>query len=211
MKPPQSPAALTAAAWTLSLTVAALAVIAWGGDLRWNFAQLSVYQLFPLLGLLAFSLMWAHYPVSALRRAGRVDPRATGPYFSATGWMVLALIVLHPGLLVWQLGHDGFGWPPGSYLYHYVAPGLRISALVGTVCFFIFLAFELHRFFGQRPWWRLVGYATDLAMLGIFYHSITLGTDLQGGWLRGLWWFYGVSLVVLIIYNRAGDLQERRN
>lgn len=197
-------------AYLLSLTVAALTVVAWGSDLHWAFSQLSVYQFFPVLGLLAFSLMWAHYPVGTLRRVWGLDAAVTAPYYRITGWAVLGLIVLHPGLLVWQLGRDGFGWPPDSYLYHFVAPGLRFSALVGTVSLFIFLAFELQRFFRQRSWWKFVNWASDLAMVGIFYHGLTLGTDLQNGWHRGLWWFYGVTLVGCLAFNRYRDRGVRK-
>ncbi|MGC1176469.1 MAG: hypothetical protein WA843_00200, partial [Candidatus Saccharimonadales bacterium] len=48
-------------AWLLSLTVAIVALVAWGRDYNWHFLPLNSYQLFPLFGLLAYSLMWSHY------------------------------------------------------------------------------------------------------------------------------------------------------
>ena len=58
--------------------------------------------------------MWAHYIVSATRQQLGIDKRVLHTYIEVTGWLVLILIILHPGLLEWQLFHDGLGLPPGS-------------------------------------------------------------------------------------------------
>src|SRR3954468_14513013 len=95
--------------WLLTILAAALAIIVWGKGFSWNFSGFSGYQLFPIFGLLAFSLMWAHYMASWLRRVYRVNPAILRTYFTATGWAVLLAILLHPGLLEYQLWRDGFG------------------------------------------------------------------------------------------------------
>ena len=119
-------------------------------------------------------------------------------YFRYTGYAVLAAIVLHPGLLVYQLFRDGRGLPPSSY-EHYVAPGLAWVTLLGTASLLAFLAFELHRWYGRTSWWKYVITAGDIAMVAIFYHSLRLGTQLKGGWFRWVWWFYGLSLAVVLV------------
>ena len=48
-------------AWSLSVAVSLAAIFAWGQDFGWNLWPFSAYMVFPLLGLLAFSLMWSHY------------------------------------------------------------------------------------------------------------------------------------------------------
>jgi hypothetical protein len=192
-------------AWIITLLVTGLAIAAWAGGFDWNFSGFSLYQLFPIFGLLAFSLMWAHYMTSWLRRIYQVDSAILQPYFTITGWAVLLAILLHPGLLEYQLWRDGFGLPPGSVLDHYVAPALGWVAILGFINLIIFLIFELHRFYGNRRWWRFVRYATDLAMLAAFYHGLRLGTNLQAGWFQKLWWFYGVTLIIAIAYNHWWD------
>jgi len=188
-------------AWALSSLVILLSVLAWGGYLHWQFTGFSSYQLFPLLGLIAFSVMWAHYVVGFARLKLGVEKEALRTYFQVTSIVVLVALLLHPGLLIWQLWHDGFGLPPGSYLGHYVAPAMGWIATLGLVNLCIFLAYELWRWYENRPWWHYVSAASDLAMLGVFYHGLRLGSTLQEGWFAILWYLYGISLVALLLYK----------
>ncbi len=188
-----------AAACGLSLVAATLAVIAWGSDLGWQFGHLNAYLIFPLLGLVAFSLMWSHYMAGALQSAAKLERTTLARYFRWTGYLVLALICLHPGLLIYQRFQDGAGLPPGSY-ESYVAPGLGWITLLGTASLLVFLAFELHRLYAKRRWWHWIPEAGDLAMLAIFYHGLRLGSQLMHtGWFRVVWWFYGLTLLAVIV------------
>jgi len=193
------------AAWLLATVVALLAVIAWGAYYQWHFSPLSVYQVFPLLGLLAFSIMWSHYMAVALRMALNLDQAVLARFFRWTGYAVLVLICLHPGLLIFQRFQDGFGLPPHSY-ESYVAPGLGWITLLGTAALLVFLAFEFRRVFGTRRWWHYVADASDAAMLAIVYHGLRLGHQLQSGWYRGVWFFYFVTLVLVLVYKYAKRL-----
>lgn len=183
----------------LSAFVSVLAVVAWGESMRWRFGHLSTYQLFPLFGLLAFSLLWAQYAVLALLRVWAQPIAPLQRYFTVSGYFVLGALLLHPSLLVWQLWRDGFGLPPESYLKHFVAPGLEWVALLGTFSLFLFLAYELHRVFGDRSWWRFVFYASDVAMAAVLYHGLRLGSTLQAGWYRGVWFVYAVTFAAALI------------
>ncbi len=190
--------------WGTTIFAVTVSVIVWGQGLGWDMSRVTMYKLFPLLGLLAFGLMWSHYITGAARHLGGLDKALTRRYFTLTSLAVLALILLHPGLLIFGLWNDGFGLPPGSYLEHYVAPGLKWAVLLGSISLLVFLAFELHRWFGDRSWWRFVQYATDLAMLAIVIHGFKLGTHLQSGWFRVVWLFYAVTLLasIVIIHTR---------
>jgi hypothetical protein len=184
-------------AWVLAAVVCTVALVAWGRDYHWKFLPFNAYRTFPLLGLFAFGLMWTHYMVGTARELTGVKPEAIRPYFRYTGYSVLVLICLHPGLLIYQLFSDGAGLPPGSY-EHYVAPGLGWITLLGTASLLVFLVFEFHRKFGDRPWWHYVVDASDIAMLAIVYHALRLGTDLHQKWYRYVWWFYAITLVVVL-------------
>jgi hypothetical protein len=135
---------------------------------------------------------------SAARQLLSLDRKVLAGYYKITGYAVLVLICLHPGLLIYQRFRDGYGLPPGSY-ETYVAPGLSWITLLGTASLLVFLAFEFHRKFAGRPWWHFVTEAGDLAMLAIFYHSLRLGHQLQDGWFRYVWWFYGITLTAVLI------------
>lgn len=194
------------AAWSLAGIVSLLAVVAWGDYYNWHFSPLSTYQVFPLLGLLAFSIMWSHYMAVGMRLALGLPQPVLAQFFRYTGYAVLVLICLHPGLLIYQRFRDGFGLPPHSY-ESYVAPGLGWITLLGTASLLVFLAFELRRIYGKRPWWRYVADASDLAMLAIVYHGLRLGHQLQSGWYHAVWLFYFVTLVVVLVYKYALRVQ----
>ena len=179
--------------WTLSGVVALLAIYAWGQSFAWQWSAINSYQFFPVLGLLAFSVMWSHYMVGLVKNnvLRQVDLQA---YFRYTGYVVLGAIVLHPGILIYKRFRDGYGLPPHSY-ETFVAPSMAWITLLGTVSLLAFLAFELHRWYGRRAWWEYIIAAGDLAMLAIFYHGLRLGTQLHAGWFRTVWWFYGLTLL----------------
>lgn len=186
-------------AWGLSGLVSLVAIYAWGQLYDWDIAGLSTYQLFPLFGLLAFSLMWSHYIVAVARLYSAIDSSVTKPYFEATSFVVLVAILLHPGLLAWQLWRDGAGLPPASEL-EYVVPALRGLVVLGMTAWLVFLAYELRRWLKTKAWWKYVQYLNDLAMLAIYYHGLKLGSHLGGGWFRGVWLFYGLSFIVALIF-----------
>lgn len=195
---------LQIAAWGLAVLTSALALIIWGQLKNWNFGSLSAYDIFPLLGLIAFGLMWGHYVVAVLRLQLGLPASASKQYFEITSLVVLVCILLHPGLLIAQLWSDGFGLPPDSYLENYVAPSLKWAALLGTLSLIVFLLFELRHWFSQRPWWKYVGYINDVAMIAILVHGFRLGTHLQSGWFRTVWILYAITLFACIgiLYGR---------
>ena len=185
-----------------------MAVISWGGYYGWRFLPVDLYHVFPLLGLLAFSLMWSHYMAGTLRELLGLDKRVLARYFQSTSLAVLVLICLHPGLLIYQRFRDGYGLPPHSY-ETYVAHGLGWVTILGSANLLVLLAYEFHRKFGTRSWWHYVATAGDLVMLSIFYHALRLGQQLQGGWFRYVWWFYGVTLTLVLARKYSKRFQER--
>jgi hypothetical protein len=198
------------AAWTLTAVVSLLAIVAWGGYYGWHVLPVNTYILFPVLGLLAFSIMWSHYMAVALRAYLKLDARVLSSFFRVTGYAVLVLICLHPGLLIYQRFRDGYGLPPHSY-ETYVAPGLGWVTILGMASLLVFLAFEFRRVYGRHSWWHYVADASDAAMLAILYHGWRLGSLLQHGWFRGVWLFYAVTLVAALIYKfQRGDYRHKK-
>ncbi len=186
-------------AWGISSISSLLAIIVWGVSSHWHLS-FQAYSLFPLLGLLAFSLMWAHYIASFIRSVMNVDQSVLSDYFQITSMIVLALLFLHPGILIFQRFRDGYGLPPHSY-ESYVAPGLGWVTLLGTVSWLAFMAFEFRHKFGDRSWWKYVLVAGDAAMLAIVYHGLRIGDHLQMGWYKDVWLGYGLVLVLILGYN----------
>ncbi len=188
-------------AWGLSTLVAVVAIGAWGDFINWRFDKLNLYIIFPLLGMLAFSLMWVHYIIGALRRRYVVAKEQLQLYFDMTSALVLSLILLHPGLLVWQLWQDGMGLPPNSYKA-YVGQTLYGFVLLGVIALVIFISYEFRRIERLKRYGTWLQYASDVAMLLIFVHGLKLGGTLQSTWFKWIWLFYGVTLLLAVGYSR---------
>ena len=188
-------------AWAISVLSVLIAFIAWGDTLSWRLNSLgtSTYTIFPLFGLVAFSLMWSHYIVAAARKYANYPSEVTKQYFNITSLLVLIAIFLHPGLLIWQLWRDGMGLPPQSYL-NFVDPARKAFVVLGSVSLLVFIAYEFRRKFNKKTWWKFVQYASDGAMIAIFIHGLKLGGNLQAGWYKYVWYFYGLSLVASLLY-----------
>ena len=198
---------LQIAAFTLTLITVLLAIIVWGQNNDWMLMHLSAYQVFPLLGLLAFSIMWSQYMMEAVRNFRPQLPDIAS-YFTRTSWVVLVLILLHPGLLIFQRYRDGYGLPPGSYT-SYVAPMQKWIVLLGSVSLLIFIAFEFKKFFQKHGVWHYVQVLNDIAIVAIFYHALRLGTQLHQQWYQLLWYVYGVSLLAALAYKYTLKLRHR--
>lgn len=187
--------------WLVGVAVVVLAVYVWYRQRIEGAASLSGYAFFPVLGLSAFSLMWTLYVSDALRNYFNIDYAAVQRYFSVTSWLVLILILLHPGILWFLLFRDGLGLPPMSYLSLYTDLVGRTALLLGTVSLGAFLAFELRRKFAARSWWKYIEYANIAAMFAIFIHALALGVELHVTWYRILWFGYGLTLALAISYS----------
>ena len=179
----------------------AVAFTAWVQHTPHALTEPSAYDIFPLLGLMAFSALWSTYVVNATSTYLKVPSEKLSSYYRIAGYTILILILSHPTALLTRLFMDGYGLPPGSYAA-YVNQRYIWVVYLGVISLFVFLSFELHRWFSRKGWWKWIVYANDVAMLLIFYHGMTLGTELQRGWFRYVWWFYGTVLVATIVYLR---------
>lgn len=189
---------ITIIEWVLGSLVVVLPAAAWVSQA--DLGDLSLYEIFPPLGLIAFGLMWTHFVMGALRRYSGAHKKHD-LYMNASMGLVLALLLLHPGLLWLALYMDGYGLPPQSYITAY---STQLGFVVlGTIALTIFLAFELKRFFGKKSWWKYIEWLQIVGMTAIFIHAIGLGNELRIDWFMLVWLFYGVTLAVSIIYSQV--------
>lgn len=183
--------------WCIFAATSAVAVLGWS---RNSTELTSVYRLFPLIGLLAFSTMWGHYVVWSINTYSSADSNKYRLYSKFTHWLVLICILLHPGLIIYKLNADGFGLPPKSYS-SYVGSALVGYVILGSICLAIFLIFELKKYLVRyKKVWSIVLILNHLAMLGIVIHALRLGSDLATSGFRYVWIFYGISLLFIYFY-----------
>ena len=189
--------AVMLASWSLSILSVIFAFAVWAP----RRGGLDAYDLFPLFGLLAFGLMWSHYVSGALRVWKRLPSETLRRHFQITSVFVLFLLLAHPFLIELQLYLDGFGLPLSSLPQLYPSVVDRAALLAGVTALTCFLAYELHRFYSDRSWWRYVEWANIGAMVLILWHGFTLGGELQSPWFQIVWFSYGVTFALSVGYT----------
>lgn len=144
--------------------------------------------------------MISHYLAATVRQMSKQPRELLQKYFTVTSVIVLVCILLHPSLLIYQLWASGHGLPPGSYT-SYVSSSLLIWVYVGTLSWIAFMLYELRHKLNTKSWWKYVQYASDAAMVGIFFHAFMLGQHLGVSWFRAVWYIYGLILLSSLFYT----------
>lgn len=192
--------------WTIGASISLINIAAWTISRNALAGGLSVYDVFPLFGLLAFGLMWSHYILGSVRRLLDLEEQERSIYWAASTGLVLFLLIAHPLLLNTALINDGLGLPPASYEAAYGSKAINL--LIGSAALMVFLAFELRRWFHAKSWWRYIDSAQVFAMAAIFLHALVLGRELTMLWFAIIWWGLGAGLVASIVYNRLYDKEK---
>lgn len=194
-------------AWGSAALVTLLSIYVWGSSLSWNPSNITAYSLFPVLGLIAYGLMITHYLSSVLRQVNNQPREILKQYLTITSTVVLICILLHPTILIYKLWATGHGLPPASYK-SYVSASVLVWVYVGTLSWIAFLLYELRRKYVTKPWWKYIQYASDIAMIGIFFHGLKLGQHLQAGWFQMVWYVYGLILLASLGYSYSQKLRS---
>jgi hypothetical protein len=151
-------------------------------------------NLFPLFGLLAFTMLWLHIVGAGLEGWLRqyVDFEA---FVEKTSFLILILMLLHPMLALVTYDFN-LGVLGGEYGVWFVRLGLVGLALL--LVYDVGRALKSRAFFIRH--WQKVLIVSTIGFFIIFYHSLSIGSDLQTGFLRILWIFYGVTAALSFIY-----------
>jgi hypothetical protein len=184
-------------AWSLFCIAVTVPFIAWGSRLGWDPEAITLYSLFPLLGLWAWSVMWTHYAYgSILILDGKAAKNKL--YKKVSGWFVLAALLLHPGLLALAQWQSTDVLPPESY-YLYVGQAFAIFITLGFIAINAFLAYEILERLRSNElverYWKWMSLSQALAMILIFIHAMALGQDLGSGWFQFYWVILGALLI----------------
>jgi hypothetical protein len=198
-------------AWSIFAISTLIPFFVWGSNLSWEFGSITAFQWFPLFGLLAWMIMWTHYINGAVRVK---NPNLKKPkyYGKLTAYVVLASLLLHPGILALKQFQLGEGIPPLSFK-EYVGDGLLVAVLLGSISLTIFLSFEIFDRLRDRPgikkWWIWISISQSLAMILIFVHGLRLGGNLSSGWFTYVWLIYGLLLLPCFYIIHTQDFKDR--
>jgi hypothetical protein len=151
-------------------------------------------EIFPILGLIAFILLWTHIALGVFEPwfRSRINFDA---YVRYTALIILACIILHPLLLLIAIKFDL------NILFSYGRPyiWLGIIGWLLLITYDIGKVLQKHDFFA-RNWPKILLISTAGFFL-IFFHSLHLGEDIQSGPLRGLWILFGVTAAASTLYT----------
>jgi hypothetical protein len=183
--------------WALVALVTIAPLLAWLSLLYWEAERISTWTLFPLLGVLAWSLMWTHYAFGAIR-VTRPDIPKQPTYSKATSIAVLTLLLLHPLLLARNMLDTTQTLPPESF-FSYVGPGNEYIVVLGYIGLALFLAYEIVERLKKRQWvrrnWRWVSISQIVAMAAIFVHGLSIGQIINNSWYGIVWAGLGIILI----------------
>ncbi|KKU22496.1 MAG: hypothetical protein UX31_C0001G0014 [Candidatus Nomurabacteria bacterium GW2011_GWA1_46_11] len=183
--------------WLAVFALVAVGLPVWTrvGSLGWQSRPDIIPNLFPVFGLLAFSLLWLHALSGVfepwLRRQINFDK-----FVDSTSLVILISIILHP-LLAWANVNFSF-----KDLFAY---GEARAIWLGIFGLLLLLTYDVGKFlkkykFFSRNWTNILTIST-VGFLLTFFHSLSLGSDLQSGFLRKVWIFYGVTAIFATIYT----------
>ncbi len=191
---------------SLTIIVLALPVFAWGQSFTWQFGHLTPWGLFPVFGLLAFSIMWLQMAALALGPWLKRYDIPTDDFFAWSGLAFLLFILLHPLVLALAQWQIKAGLPPQS-LYAYEPSELQIFITYGLLAWIVFLVTEVALRLKDIPIVQrslaVLQYINYIAFYLVFWHSLHLGSHVQAGYLHWIWWGYALThLLFIATYHR---------
>ncbi len=180
------------------LAILAVAYPVWVclSSVNWN--TLTVLDIFPAFGLAAFALLWLHMVGPALRPW--LDNYVNFEKFlRRTSPFIFAFMILHPALLL-----IGMNFSLTQILSTFEAD----DVVIGVVGLLFLLTFDLGEMLKRKEFivrhWSKILFISSVGFVLIFFHSLSLGEELQSGFLRYLWMFYGATGILSIGYNYFG-------
>jgi hypothetical protein len=177
---------------TLAVIVPILAHIR---NVPWGESSL-LASIFPIFGLLAFTLLWLH----SISGVFEERLREIFDFDSFVRWTALAIfmsILLHPILLLFTI----------KFNVGLLFSGDSTPIILGIIGLALLLTYDIgkmlkkYEFFSKN--WTAILIVSNIGFIFTFFHSIKIGSDLQTGFMRWLWIFYGVTAIISIFYTYA--------
>lgn len=165
--------------------------IQWTPETNW------IQNIFPMFGLLAFSLLWLHSISGAfepwLRKHVNFDV-----FVSRTATLILIAIILHPLLLLIDMR---FSLQDTFLYYGKTAVWLGIIGWLLLISYDITKPFKKYAVVAKR--WNSILIISNIGFVITFFHALKAGSDLQSGFLKYLFIFYGVTAIICLIWTYA--------
>jgi len=199
---------LRRALYFLSLLAVGFPIWVWYDNAYLVWGKVALFEVFRVFGLVAFSVMWLHIVGGAYKK--KLSRLINWQRFvNVSSMIVLISLILHPGLMLVALISSGEGSP-----FDYVGSGSTFLIWSAIIAWIVFVAYDWLKDKKGNDLilrnWNRVKLISTLGFFLVLYHSLGVGSDLQAGALQKLWWFYGISAAVAMIYNYV-YLPSRQN
>lgn len=186
--------------WVVFTLLIVLPLLSWLNVYEFQ-PPLTVRAIFPLLGVWAWLIMWTHYAFWWVKKHNEAI-KPNNSYDKISMWLVLALILLHPGLLAWEQ-YRLFGVPPPESFNTYVSTDSQVFVSMGSLALLLFLAYEIAHRLQSNNWLKRhrswVSASQAMAMMLIFIHGLMIGETVLYGWMLGVWIVLGIVLAPLMV------------
>lgn len=162
---------------------------------NWSLDDTIIYNLFPIFGVLAFTILWLHV-ISGVFEERLKELINFDLYVRRTAWIVFVGIIMHPLLALFAFDF--------SFWNIFDVYG-RLPIFLAITAWFLLITYDIGRLLQQKEFfvlhWRKILFISTIGIILSFFHSILIGGDLQVGPLRVLWIFYGSTAILASIYN----------
>ncbi len=161
---------------------------------EWALDSTFILTLFPIFGLIAFSILWLHSLSGVfetwLRKYINFDR-----YVHITASIVLICIISHPLLYIIA----------AKFSISTIFYGQALYIWLGIIGWLLLITYDIgkslkNRNFFARNWTNIL-FLSNIGFIIIFFHSIYIGDDLQVNPLRMIWIFYGITAIISIAYT----------
>ncbi len=200
-------------AWTLFLLVIIVPLLGWLQLYQWQ-PIFTARSIFSLLGIWAWSIMWTHYILGALRIRYPQVLKKDKIYGQVSAWLVLSLLLLHPGLLGYTQ-YQALGLTGTEGFNAYVGASSEIFITYGAIALLLFLSYEIfmriHHYEKIKKYWAFVSASQMVAMLLIFIHGLGVGQSLQVSWMQSYWILLGLLLIPSFYIVGKDDWVKTKN
>lgn len=154
--------------------------------------------LFPWFGITAFCLLWLH-AISGVFEGWLRARINFDRFISITATIILICIIAHPLLLLVTFEFN----VAGIFASYGVLPiSLGIAGWLLLISYDIWKPFKRYNQFFVRHWNKVL-IISNIGFIIIFFHSLSIGSNLQSGPLRIVWIFLGITGALAIIYTYA--------
>ncbi|MFA6474947.1 MAG: FAD-dependent oxidoreductase [Patescibacteria group bacterium] len=160
-------------------------------------------NIFPLVGLYAFTLVWAQIVLGAGMWVWRRVFTWIEPYHRAEGVVALLFALLHPILILYSYGLSSYlDRIPFLYLGYFQL--ILLCSTVGTAI--------LMKWKRLKHIWLYIHLANYVVFTSVWIHSWFIGSDVRFSNLKYLWMFYAITAlgaVGLRLYNYFKPVSAR--